>query len=257
MRAELRFLFSLLTPPPTTEYRELKPARIQTTLQRLHQRIGERFPESGLRKVAAELMQLGEEVAEQTGFFRQAILPIRLFVVFSVLILVTLSIAGVVYSANMVSDEGANFAEFLQALEAGTNELIFLAIALFFLVTLEGRVKRVAALRMLHRLRSIAHVIDMHQLTKDPVYLIMPDGNTESSPDRPMTLFQLTRYLDYCAELLALVSKLAALHAQHLDDPVVLEAVNEVETLAQGLSNKIWQKIMIMEGGVNLPKETV
>lgn len=62
-----------------------------------------------------------------------------------------------------------------------------------------------------------------------------------------MTSYQLTRYLDYCSELLALLSKLAALHAQYVEDHVVLTAVNDVESLAQGLSNKIWQKIMILD----------
>lgn len=57
---------------------------------------------------------------------------------------------------------------------------------------------------------------------------------------------QLPRYLDYCSELLALTSKLAALHAQHLNDTVVLNAVNDIEALTADLSRKIWQKISIL-----------
>jgi hypothetical protein len=34
---------------------------------------------------------------------------------------------------------------------------------------------------------------------------------------------------------------------QNFDDPVTLGAVNEVETLTNGLSRKIWQKIMIFD----------
>jgi hypothetical protein len=37
-----------------------------------------------------------------------------------------------------------------------------------------------------------------------------------------------------------------ALPSQHLHDGVVLAAVNEVESLAATLSQKIWQKIMIL-----------
>jgi hypothetical protein len=70
-----------------------------------------------------------------------------------------------------------------------------------------------------------------------------------------MTPYQLTRYLDYCSELLSIVSKLAALHAQYLNDPVILAAVNDVETLAHGLSGKIWQKIMILD--IAIPKGDV
>ena len=47
---------------------------------------------------------------------------------------------------------------------------------MLFLFSLEGRLKRRTALRMLHRLRSIAHVVDMHQLTKDPENVLRPFG---------------------------------------------------------------------------------
>jgi len=40
-----------------------------------------------------------------------------------------------------------------------------------------------------------------------------------------MTPFELGRYLDYCSEMLSLTGKVAALYAQDLDDPVVVEAV--------------------------------
>ena len=62
-----------------------------------------------------------------------------------------------------------------------------------------------------------------------------------------MTAQELTRYLDYCTELLALISKVAALYVQHFDDHVTLASVDEVENLASGLSRKIWQKIMILD----------
>lgn len=43
-----------------------------------------------------------------------------------------------------------------------------------------------------------------------------------------------------------MTSKLAALHAQHLNDAVVLGAVNDIEALTADLSRKIWQKISIL-----------
>lgn len=46
-----------------------------------------------------------------------------------------------------------------------------------------------------------------------------------------MTPYQLTRYLDYCTELLAINSKLAALHVQCLQDSEVQKTVDEVESL--------------------------
>jgi len=58
---------------------------------------------------------------------------------------------------------------------------------------------------------------------------------------------QIGRYLNYCSEMLSLTSKIAALYAERLNDAVVLQAVDEVETLTTGLSRKIWQKIMILD----------
>ena len=46
---------------------------------------------------------------------------------------------------------------------------------------------------------------------------------------------------------MTVISKLAALHVQEFSDPVTLSAVNDIEDLTQGLSRKIWQKIMILD----------
>jgi hypothetical protein len=135
----------------------------------------------------------------------------------------------------------------LQAIESAAQDLIFLGVAIYFLLTIEGRLKRRLALRDLRRLRAIVHIVDMHQLTKDPEHLLAPAQRTASSPQMQFTRFELSRYLDYCTELLSLSSKLAALHAQCVNDPVVLDAVNDIEVLASNLSNKIWQKIVILD----------
>ncbi len=166
----------------------------------------------------------------------------------------TLTIAaliGLVLWAALNSEtviKGGTFtvAEVLQSIDAATSELIFLSLVVLFLVSLETRLKRRTALRMLHRLRSIAHIVDMHQLTKDPEHVLHRVPSTASSPARTLSRAQLPRYLDYCSELLALTSKLAALHAQHLNDAVVLSAVNDIEALTADLSRKIWQKISIL-----------
>ena len=61
-----------------------------------------------------------------------------------------------------------------------------------------------------------------------------------------MTAFQLTRYLDYCSEMLALIGNLAALYAARTADAVVLDAIDAIESLTSALSAKIWQKIVII-----------
>jgi hypothetical protein len=62
-----------------------------------------------------------------------------------------------------------------------------------------------------------------------------------------MTPFELNRYFDYCNDSLALISKIAALYVQGFQDPVLLDAVDDVEDLTSGLSRKIWQKIIILD----------
>ena len=85
----------------------------------------------------------------------------------------------------------------------------------------------------------------MHQLTKDP---LMIDGpTTPDSPVRDMTPFELTRYLNYCSEMLSLTDKLAALYAQSTSDPIVIDAVSDLSTLTTNLSAKIWHKITLVQ----------
>jgi hypothetical protein len=93
----------------------------------------------------------------------------------------------------------------------------------------------------------VAHVIDMHQLTKDPERLLDRYSSTTASPRETMTAFELNRYLDYCSELLSLTGKVAAIYVQRFDDPVVLEAVGEIEDLTTGLCQKIWQKVNLLQ----------
>jgi hypothetical protein len=131
-------------------------------------------------------------------------------------------------------------------LESAIYDILLIGAAIFFLVTIEGKVKRARAMKALHELRSIAHIIDMHQLTKDPERMLARSQATASSPKPRMTAFELSRYLDYCSEMLSLVGKIAALYIQHLDDGVALAAVNEIEALTTGLNSKIWQKLTIL-----------
>ena len=135
----------------------------------------------------------------------------------------------------------------VQGLEAAINTVIFVSVGAYSFATIERRIKRSDALRNLHSLRSVIHIIDMHQLTKDPATLADGYTATRHSPARHLTPNELARYLDYCSELLSITGKIAALYAQALDDDVVVSAVNDIETLSTNLSRKVWQKIMLIE----------
>lgn len=231
---------------PASRFSELKPAAIIGTLEMLRMRIDERFPDAGLGRVASEMSGVAagiEQLAEQLS---RPIWAIRILMVLAIGLLIGLAAWVFVFTIRNIPAGESGLMETLQGLESAINELIFLALGIFFLATVENRIKRKAALNSLHRLRSIAHVVDMHQLTKDPASL-SDAPKTASSPERTMTPYLLTRYLDYCSELLAINSKLAALHVQGFQDSEVQKTVDEVETLSHNLSSKIWQKIMMLD----------
>jgi hypothetical protein len=231
--------------PTSVRYRQLDADRIVATLERLRDRIRERFPRAGLSGVSEELLLVANETTARIAYLRRPHWPVRIAVgVTILLILVVLIAIGMTLRLPTRVD---GFADFVQGVESAINDLVFLGFALFFLLTFETRVKRRRALRALHQLRSIVHIVDMHQLTKDPERLIAPRPDTASSPVRSMTPSELGRYLDYCSELLSLSSKVAALYAQHFNDPVILAAVNEIESLAIGYSGKVWQKITMLQ----------
>jgi hypothetical protein len=217
---------------------------IVSTVKALRRRILERFPGSGLGRLADDLQRIAEATNQQLRWVAKPNVPLRLAswavgVIFAVLLVSLLLRLEVRTDAITVS-------ELLQASEAAFNDAVLLGAAFYFLGSLEARLKRRRALRFLRELRAMAHIVDMHQLTKDPAALVQVGTDTPSSPRRSLTRYELSRYLDYCSEMLALNSKLAALYAQNFDDPVVLGAVDEVETLTTGLSGKIWQKIVIL-----------
>ncbi|HZM46814.1 MAG TPA: hypothetical protein VFC14_18420 [Burkholderiales bacterium] len=228
------------------EQSELRGQYIIETIQRLERRISQRFPGSGLSRVSARLGELAGQTEAQIEHVRK---PLWLARAVGVLGLIGLALlTEEIFRFGMPGSwEIDSLSDFLQATEAGANLVVLLTIGTVFMVSLERRFKRRAALVSLYRLRSIIHIVDMHQLTKDPEFVTARGAaTTPASPARTFTRFELSRYLDYCSEMFSLTSKVAALYAQHLHDAVVLGAVNEIESLAASLSHKIWQKIMIL-----------
>src|SRR5437667_6025785 len=221
-------------------YRRLDGTRIVETLDPLRRRSVQRFPGSGLGQVSGELgVAAGESITPRARLTRRYGL-LRVASGLLIALMVVLG-AGVLIGLKRSADLTA-----LMQSQAIQN-FVFLGAAVVFLATVETRLKRRRALRALHELRSIAHVVDMHQLAKAPDEFLPGEEETEVTPGRHMSRAALARYLDYCTDLLSLTSKVAALYVEHLQDPVVLGAVNDVENLTTGLSRKIWQKITILD----------
>lgn len=224
-------------------YQHLRADRILATLDKLQARINARFPDAGLAKVCADMIDTARFTARDAAQLARPSWGWR----FISLSLIVFGVAAQIAAFRFLRIEtGALSApDFVQVLEAAVNLLILFGGALWFTLTLEERMKRRRVLDSLHRLRSLAHVIDMHQLTKDPT-VVLDSQKTAASPERTMSQFELTRYLDYCSEMLALIGKLAALYTERMRDGVVIDAVNDIENLTTSLGRKIWQKITIL-----------
>lgn len=223
----------------------LEAPRIVETIERLKNRIDARFPSSGLSRICGELLLTSRAASERAVAFGRPIIAIRGLTWLLVALLVTAVCLAV--AATGLRWGRVELTEIIQTSEAGLSEAVLIGAGLLFLVGWERRLKRQRALRALHELRSVAHVIDMHQLTKDPERLLDRYSSTKASPRETMTAFELNRYLDYCSELLSLTGKVAAVYVQWFDDPVVLEAVAEIEDLTTGLCQKIWQKVNLLQ----------
>ena len=230
-----------------TDHLKLDPDSIIKTLSLLEKRIGDRFPNAGLRQATNELLDLAKKSRAQIEWISKPSISLRLMTA----VLIIIGLGGLAYSIKYVDIEITNtkLGHIIGIFEGIINNLILIGAAIFFLISMELRIKRKRALKALNELRVTAHVIDMHQLTKDPVRILSAEGNTEHSPERKLSKFELQRYLDYCSEAMALISKVAALYAQSLPDETVISAVNEIEILTTGLSRKIWQKLVILNDG--------
>ena len=220
---------------------------VLATVVRLEQRVAARFPERGLRQVAADLATLATDVADGTGSIRGRLRLVRGAerVLTGLVVAATVAVlAFAFHDPGSVTRNGS--AEWVGLIESTINDLVFAAIAIFFLHALPARLERGHLLGLLHRLRSVAHVIDMHQLTKDPERLRPDFVPTSESVETTLDRSQMEHYLDYCSELLSLVGKIAALCAEESRDPLVLETVSDVETLTTSMSREIWQKISLL-----------
>ena len=240
---------------PEESFRRLEPDKLTVTIERLNQRIAASFPERGLSRVSADLVKMAraasvrvERLQRPNWFLR--VLPFLLTAL--VILLVWIVVTGLTFFDGIVSAPlKKDLSDILEAFRQLFKHAAIPATVLLpgplllsiyaFVWTLERRWNQSRILRYLHEVRSIIHVIDMHQLTKDP-HIGASDGASEAlAGDR------LVLYLDYCSELLSLSAKVAALYAESSRDPLVISTVSDLGQITANLSNKVWQKINIVE----------
>ena len=240
---------------PKPQFRLLIPERIVITAEQLERRIAERFPQSGLRSVAVDLHSVAKEaVARSQGVRRpnyllRSVVWLLVVSLVSVLLWFGITLSGKLPTSSVAAEGLPQFEEHIQTIEAALGSAVFIGAAVIYLISLERRWKRERLLSAMRELRALAHIVDMHQLTKDPE-TTTHGKPTASSPKRTLTTFELSRYLDYCSEMLSLISKIGALYVQEFPDPDSLEAADQLANLTNGLSRNIWQKIMILDRAV-------
>ena len=229
-------------------YLRLDPKAVAKTLDRLHDRIKARFPERDLVQVASAVGDAIRDVPDKERVARQLrwVRIGRASLITFVWVLVSIGLAIAMWRGSHDFDKSTT-TDWVQSTASALQIFVYSGVAVLFATEMPNRWMRRGVLKRLHTLRSVAHVVDMHQLTKDPDRLRSGSKRTSVSPDPELSADDLGRYLEYCSELLSLIGKAAALYAEISRDPIVLDTVSEIESLTIGLSRKIWQKLAMLQ----------
>ena len=220
----------------------LDHSRLVDLLRDQRKALEKRFPGRGLCEVAS----LVEDTFLRAPGITDRILKPNYLIRGLVLVLALLMLATVIFGLIELKFSVDDGWSVLEGIEAGISTVVYSGIAIVFLISIELRQRRQMTLEALQELRALAHVLDMHQMNKDPEYYMFPDEFEPGSSTSNLTPAELERYLDYTADLLSLLGKLAAWYAQKVNDPEIVLAINELEQLTGDMTRKIWQKISII-----------
>lgn len=219
------------------------------TIELLIERIDYRLPGRGLGRTCRLLRTIAGDAVSRSVEVQKPNVLLR--IASALLITTMLAVLAKIAVSHLHLDNDADAFSMLEGIDAAISTVVYLGLVVLFVFSLETRIKRRKVLAAVQEMRALAHVIDMHQFSKDPERLLHRELIVTDAQDQPqvnqLTPFLMGRYLDYCSEMLSLIGKVAALYAQNTQDAVVLAAVDEIETLTTGLSRKIWQKIMILD----------
>ena len=147
-------------------YEVLDAEKTVATIDRLSRRIDERFSGSGLYAVSRHLHGLAAAAGDRAAAIARPIRGLRILA--TVFVGAVLLVAVALVIELRPSGETLSWPGLIQVLEAGIQAAVYIGLGVFFLFTIGMRIRRRRLLLALHELRAVAHIIDMHQLTKDP-----------------------------------------------------------------------------------------
>ena len=160
-------------------YRRLDGAHIVETLDLVQRRIEERFPGSGLSQVSGELLAVARDAIGRAVDLSRPNLTLRIASGLVIALMVALGV-GALLNLKLSADL-RTLTDLMQS--QAIQNFVFLGVAVVFLATVDTRLKRGRALKALHELRSIAHVVDMHQLGKAPNEFLPGREEIQVTPD--------------------------------------------------------------------------
>ena len=217
------------------KYNTLIVDHVIRTIRRMDRQIDTYFPDRNLANLSSSIIEFAIRHESDLERIDRPNIPIKLAIGLAISLMSGLVIYWL-YEL-FIQNDGSGIIFQPQDLDAFINILIFGSAITWFLLNWQAKSKRRFIIGRINELRSFGHVIDMHQLTKDPFF----DDEMEMSDK------DLIRYLDYCGDLLSCCSKLAATYLEHTDDETVVQYVNEFESLTGQFNRKIWQKITILD----------
>ena len=147
-------------------YREINPTKLIDSVGKMADRVEEQFPSSGLSAVANEVAAVAEGTVARVAEIKKPRIGLRI----GVGIMVLLVLSGPLLFSFLLSfsEEVTNLGDFLEATDAGLHMLLVLAGGIYFLVGMENRMRRNQALDAIAEFRSLTHLVDLHQINKNP-----------------------------------------------------------------------------------------
>lgn len=224
---------------------EIDAVILKETIITLELKINENFPEASLKKKCHAMLDLLDETNKKIIEVEKPKILIRVLQVsiISLAIFLIFLIFDITNFKTINPNEITLLNNVIAISDAFFNIIVVLLAGLYYLLNLELKKNRKIIIPTINKLRSFLHVIDMHQQTKN---LINVDSSKEKISNQ-----KLREYLEHSSKMISLVSKIAALYIQKFQDEDIITKVNEIENLSTGLTQKIWQKIIVLKNDKN------